>query len=706
MRYRKWLSVLLATIMIGGLAACGSSGKSAALQDGKFTLEDTTLDFGSNQVTADKVDMKTVTVKDDEKPEGLVSDLYEVTIDLELEEPVTLSLPLDEATKPDDPDAAAMLGLGREYTFDDGSKETLFAYVPATVADGRVTATFVPAEALEELEINGATVGAKASGQRLRLGIFWVTTFYENGGHFKVHFPVQRGSFFLDNNTRDSLLNDLEAVYDYYLAKNYAYAKRSSWPMDVYIESMKDVGAYSYGWFGADGTIYLNRSLFSPKYEQKLVQSLLAHEFFHFVQLNYGSAIDDFLWFDEATATYFEGLAVGGLPSIVSQYRENIFKGVFPEDNSAEQGYARAPLVSFLASTKQEDFIRTVYESAAGGTDWDEALRAATGEPQTWAGDFYEALLTNKVGNYDAYPLHGQISGEGEPEIGKVLDLKVPTPEELETIVENDEIPLLGETTVDVAAYGAQVVAITIDDAQHFRLNENVDPVVTVSEGADVRVLDAYSKTVLVHKSTGGAVPLANFKNGIEGQHRFLILVTGLHSSGTQTYTVKVELQPYPTLDELVGTYDDGVATITEVYLSPELEAELQAPADDEDDEDDLLGCDIEVVELLRSMVGVPQEQTLVVAKTGDITGTLTMIAKDDEEDDEGSPLDFTYENGIMHIELIQEGVSMEGTIYATYGKNKDVLLDGELIISAGDEQFRITTTLTGSKPLPAPAAP
>ena len=108
MRYRKWLSVLLATIMIGGLAACGSSGKSAALQEGKFTLEDTTLDFGSNQVTADKVDMKTVTVKDDEKPEGLVSDLYEVTIVLELEEPVTLSLPLDEATKPDDPDAAAM----------------------------------------------------------------------------------------------------------------------------------------------------------------------------------------------------------------------------------------------------------------------------------------------------------------------------------------------------------------------------------------------------------------------------------------------------------------------------------------------------------------------------------------------------------------------------------------------------------------------
>lgn len=709
MNYKKWFSSWLMIIMIVSLTACGSSEKGAVLQDKKFTLDETTLDFGSNQVTSDKVEMKTVTLKDDEQPDGLATALYDVTIDLEMKEPVTLSVPFDETTKPDDSEAEVMLGLGREYTFDDGSKDTLFTYVPASVEDGKVKATFVPAEALEDLQINGATVGAKASGPRIRIGFFWITTYFENGGHFIVHFPhlpLNKRGFFLDTNTRNNLLNDLEAVYEYYLAKGYTYTKRTSWPMNVYIESMDDVGAYSYGWFGADGSIYLNRSLFSPKYEQKMVQSLLAHEFFHFVQLNYGSAIDDFLWFDEATATYFEGLQIGSLPSIVSQYRENIYKGVFPEDNSAQQGYAREPLVSFLATTKNEDFIRKVYESAAKGTDWNEALRAATGEPQTWAGDFYEALLLNKVGNYDAFPLHGQIVEGSAPEIGKVLDLKVPTPDELETIVENDEIPLLGETEVDVAAYGAQVVAITIDDAQLSGLNENVDPIVTVSEGADVRVLDAYSKTILVQKSSGEVVPLTNFKKGIEGKHRFLILITGLHSSGIKTYTVKVELQPYPTLDELVGTYDNGVLTISEVYISPELEAELQASGDDDDDDENTLGCDIAVIEQIRSMVGVPQNRMFIVAKTGDTTGTLAMIEKGEDEEDNPPQYDFTYENGIMQIELKEEGMSLESTIYATYGKNKDVILDGELIISTLEEHLRITSSLAGSKPLPSPVNP
>ena len=58
-------------------------------------------------------------------------------------------------------------------------------------------------------------------------------------------------------------------------------------------------------------------------------------------------------------------------------------------------------------------------------------------------------------------------------------------------------------------------------------------------------------------------------------------LITGMHASGTQEYTVIVEMQQYPTLDELVGQYADGVMTITDVFISDVLREQMMAAQDE-----------------------------------------------------------------------------------------------------------------------------
>lgn len=696
MKFGKSLPIFL-VLVITLLSACSSGGgKTATVMNGVIELEDARLDFGENVLPdSAKAILTVVQLSKEEMPEGLASNLYELELDVTCTSPVTISIPLVDSEKPEDREAVPMIGLGSEIVTDDGSKTTLYAYIPAQLENNKVTATFVPADYMQELKVNGASGGVTPSKERMRLGIFWCSTTFVDGGHFIVNFPAQRGSLFIDYKDRTALLSDLEGVYDDYLSKGFTYAKRSSWPMEVNIQSMTDVGYYSYGWSGADGKIYLNRSLFEGGYQISAVKSLMAHEFFHFVQLNYSSSTNDCLWFDEATATYFEGQAGSNIPSIVAEYNEKIFSGVFPEVNSPDNGYARMPLIKFLANKLGEGFILNTYTAVSGGTGWDSAITATTGPAETWAADFYQALVKGEIGSYTPYTLHSNLTAGERAEIGTALALQVPTTDELNTIVENDEIPLLAETTLRIASCGAQLVAFTIDDTQLFRVKEGTDPIVTVGSGAEIRGFAVRGSNATTLKSSGGSVKLDNFKKSSENKTVFLALVTGLHKSGVQDYKVKVELPPYPTLDELVGRYKDGVQTITEVYISPELQASAESKSNKDDNE---MGCDINMLNQLKSMVGVPQTGVLIIAKTGEDTGTLTRI---DEDGDSSEPISFTYMNSLLIFESNMDGLSLSGDLIAAYGKNKDVTINGDWRFTSEAEDLRINMHVTGTKPLP-----
>lgn|GEM_PF-2494304 len=458
------------------------------------------------------------------------------------------------------------------------NERTLYSYIPVEVADGVATSTFIPSQYLGEPAVRGASGSAKASRERLTCGLFRLATSFEEGGHFVVYFPKQARKNFLNAGERHALLSDLEAVYDEYLNKGYAYKKREEWPMEVYIQSLEKPGYYFYRWNGADGQIYLNRDLFKDGYKANKIKPLLAHEFFHFVQLNYVESGSDLLWFDEATATYFEGQKAGDYPSIVREHEELVFSGVL--ENDAVNGYARMPLIKFLSQKRGEKFILNAYTIAGGGAGWEEALLSSAGPPSVWAGDFYEALIRGEVSHFSAYMLHNALVGkkgfsEEEGKKGKSgtkLELTIPKAEEIDAMVAKGEEPVFGSATVSVGSFGAQLVAITVDEKNLSRLPEGIDPSVSVS-GGDFRVFVIRGGSVVEVLSGGGAVTLKDFKklsNDFSEKERnktlFLVLVIGLHKSGKQDYTVKVGLPAYPTLDELVGEYPAAYGGSLRVY--------------------------------------------------------------------------------------------------------------------------------------------
>ncbi len=702
MKFRKKSMVIVIFIIAMTmvlLSACSSGGASASVKDGTIELDGTRLDFGDNAVP--DISNSTLTVinlKDEEKPEGLASMLYELELDVICNKPVTLTIPLAENAIPEDSEATPMLGLGNELTLSDGSVKSLYTYIPAKLENGIVTATFIPEEYLEQLKVYGASGSAQPSTERLRLGIFWCSTTFADGGHFIVYFPTQSGTFFIDHNDRSKLLTDLEGIYNDYLSKGYTYEKRTDWPIEVNIQSLDEMGYYSYGWNGAEGKIYLNSKLFEGGYQANSVKPLLAHEFFHFVQLNYVESGNDNTWFDEATATYFEGQKSGSVPSIVAEYNEKIFSGVFPEENTSANGYARMPLIKYLSQKNGENFILNAYTLAGGGADWDSAILSSTGPASGWAANFYEALVKGEVSSYAPYTLYSNIASGGLADIGTALALQVPTEEEIMTIVENDEIPSLGEATLNIGSYGAQLVALTVDDTNLFRVKEGINPTVTVDGGADLRIFAIRGSNVNVLKSSGGSVKINDFKKSCADKYVYLALVTGLHDSGKQNYTLKVELPPYPTLDELVGQYPDGALTFKDVYISPELRASAATNNETEESDDNDLGCDfnIDVIAALDALKGQTQQRKLVITKTGEDTGTLTLI---DEDDDSTNPLPFTYQNGILAFDYSIDGGTLTGELVAAYGKNKDVTIDGDLSAKES-EDLRLDIFISGSKPL------
>lgn len=557
---RKICSLILIISIIGGLTAltaCGGGEKPAS------------VDYGKNAQQAKTAALTPIKLDQDTRPDGLASALYDFDASGNLQQPVTVTIPLSAQAPREDPQAKAMLGIGITVEFETGGSGTFYRYVQADLADGKASATFTPAEytgarSARGMFNNAPTSQGAPSGERLSLGIFWCSTMFQNGGHFLVNFPAQAGKTFINYNDRVAFLNDLEAVYNDYLSKSYTYSLRIEWPMEVNVQRMDVDGAYDYGGDGAQGEININRKFFENGYQSAAVKPLLAHEFFHFVQFNFATVGNDNLWFDEATSTYFESKKLGQLPSIVSQYKERVFSGVIPPENTSADGYARAPMIQFMAKKRSEDFILKAYSQVKAGDSWKSALEAALGEPKAWAADFYAALVKGEVGDYAPYTLHKTLAEGSEAEIGIRLPLVVPLEAERKQLRDSGEDAVLGETSVTVNAYGAKLVALTIDDTNSVLLEDSDRAIVRVSEGADARVMAVRGKEAADILKEEGGFPLQELKTSLENNLVYLVLVTGLHQSGQQDYTVSVVI-PDSGPDEGTTTYWEASRS-TEIY--------------------------------------------------------------------------------------------------------------------------------------------
>lgn len=578
-----YLLIIIALLLAGCSLPGGSGAPPVSLQEGALAMDGLEIDFGGNAVDEGS-DTALASVTATEGADGLVSDLYRMDLDVLCTEAVTVRMGLDQLDGDTD-DAAGTLVLGIGIEAGEGSDVVLYRYVEADVEDQTVSASFIPAEFVENTIIRGSSLGQSTSASspvdaHLYLGWFKHTIEDAANGHFRVYFPTTAqtgGSFLLGRTERQALMEDLEAVYQQYLSMGYQYAKRTKWPLDVHIQSLDAEGYYSEGKasYVSDlvyahstdyGCIYLNIDLFKNGYQPGTVKPLLAHEFFHFVQYNYASPSTSCTWLDEATATYFEWKAGGTTPHVVSKYWSLLFDGIFPEEDDAANGYARMPLIEYLAGTQSEAFILSAYENGGAEGDWDNALHVAMGgSSKAWAADFFEQYVAEKVTSaYGPYLLYKEIVAGTEEfaQVGTTLALTVPDEEEIAAALENDEIPALGTTTLSLPALGARLVALTIDEDSLEDLDDGMDPVLHVEGAAALAAFAIRGNNFEVLRGDGD-ITLADFRKSIEDKAQYLVLVVGLQDEDRADVEFAVQLKPGIRLASITCTGGDTDGTVT-----------------------------------------------------------------------------------------------------------------------------------------------
>ncbi|NLT41017.1 MAG: zinc ribbon domain-containing protein [Clostridiales bacterium] len=173
-----------------------------------------------------------------------------------------------------------------------------------------------------------------------------------------------------------------------------------------------------------------------------------------------------------------------------------------------------------------------------------------------------------------------------------------------------------------------------------------------------------------------------------------------------------------PTFDELIGAYEDGTLTITSVFISDTLRAELENSASSEDSGDsggddgnldaftdalneEYAGCDIAGALMgLEEQIGVVNESPFSVTTGGENSGLF--ILGDSEEG--ASAAVYDPSKGILTLTpKDQEMGGLGGELRASYNTDKNgVILSGELklIFLFPESDFHALVQIQGSRPL------
>ena len=163
--------------------------------------------------------------------------------------------------------------------------------------------------------------------------------------------------------------------------------------------------------------------------------------------------------------------------------------------------------------------------------------------------------------------------------------------------------------------------------------------------------------------------------------------------------SIHIDISNSPSFDELVGMYEDGVMTITDLFISDEFRAGLASTEGGKENE---LGCDLsEIIPMLEAQIGTPNDAPFSIVKTGDNAGILRM----DEEDEGGFTLKYDPASSTMaaHYESEEsEGVTLDGVFKAAYNGDKTgVEVAGSFTtdLGMGAENLKLTLQIKGSKP-------
>lgn len=435
---------------------------------------------------------------------------------------------------------------------------------------------------------NNSNASSEPSGYFYERGILGGEIYYEQNGHFHIEFPGITGVFstlYIGEKTGEELLQALESIYSKFLALGYTYHLREKWPMEVTLSAIggpaeDELAVYSYGWNVVDGNIQLNKSLFHKgQCDMNVLIPLLTHEFFHFVQGNYISNDYHILWFDEATASYYEYEVLGKAPSSLYVEAMLLLEGVFPAKDTAQDGYARVSVIKYLKQRYGDSFILDMYKRIGNGNFEDAYTMVSGGEtPRKWVTDFYIQHLSGKlIGNASpiSFPeLYTNIrrGGSGYDKLGSPVNLVVPDADDIKKLKEDEKPVVLGKVSLNIPAYGARLAPIFIDDKELDKLNDNVALTVKSNNSdTEVTVIALQGSSNIKDIQTGGII-LDNFKKNVrDNKYMYLVMVTGLQGIDSVDCEVEVMFAD----EQLYGfMYHDGpYSTFSEVGLTTALKA-------------------------------------------------------------------------------------------------------------------------------------
>ena len=164
--------------------------------------------------------------------------------------------------------------------------------------------------------------------------------------------------------------------------------------------------------------------------------------------------------------------------------------------------------------------------------------------------------------------------------------------------------------------------------------------------------------------------------------------------------SITIDVSNAPSFDELVGSYEDGTMTITDMFVS---DAFREAMANSGESSENGLGCDLsQMIPALEAQLGVPNENPFKIIKTDENAGILQI---GDDGDSGTFTLVYTPSTGTMTVHYEADGAAFDGVLTAKYNSDKTgVEISGpmETDLGMGAENIKVTITIAGSKPLSA----
>lgn len=610
---RNTLCIVLCALLVVQIAAVALYGwpgfmvkdrpqklDSVRIKNGVAELSGMSVDFGGTYSGTELDNAKTAPVNLDE---GAVSVGYELAFADIPEGEVALFAPVPEGLTLAE-NECFYLDIGFSMRDEAGEEVMVYDHLEASEQDGQITARITPS-GYGELSSN---VYLKGDG--------FVTSTYSDKMRFDAQFKVklisasqsQRFNLIFDRSRFmattveqgdvEALLSRMEQVYAKYGDFGFDMSRRTEWPMDIHVTTLKSADAstptyaqYVSSWWGIDNS-YMNFSrLLFTNFSLDSATSIFAHELMHFVQECYVSTQYKRLdWLDEATAVFLEKYFGGTGDHSARQYE--LYNGIYPASDSASAGYARGALVNYWAKrggwyegsdalSGRDKMSGLIDLYSTGGylqvSKWQNWIDDRVGAPSEYAIDFFTKLLMCDESvwaeyAYMPYILHQTIvdnSGKSAKDFSSKLD-----PNYAVTLFSSalslEAEKLTGEDGQEfelrVPAYGARVVALDMTEKEREKLDKDAAVSISTENGEELVLLKSLSKETKTQQ--GASVSAPAFRKTLEDKYRYLLLVVNTTERQKEVkLTLKCQTDTYLLYQDTfeLGAYYGG-RTIEEFY--------------------------------------------------------------------------------------------------------------------------------------------